>query len=332
MGKRIFVLLALAALSLVPFGMTGTLPASAQPACPSPVTSNTTLTSDCTPPPGGIVIAADKVHLNGTGHKVLCTPVPGSVGVNIPSHKDVHLVNMTILHCGFGIVITGGGDNKITHVNVFNNPACPLGFGGAGATGTPPGIPRFTAIGLHVTGSNGNHIESSTFSCNRIGVELDSSKDNTIDSSEINKNIDPVFCGGVLIGFLGSSTGNVIRSSQLLRNGDFAVETFPGSVNNTIQSSTLNQTSFPNPAGPPSAPFFDAPAVLLGSSHNTVKANTADENGFGIELSFGSTDNTVGENEALGNTFFDLADGNPGCDMNTWRNNRFVTRNQTCIH
>lgn len=322
MRKRILVFLASAVLSLVSFGATGTLPASAQPppACPSPVMSNTTLTSDCTPPFGGIVIGANKVHLNGAGHKVSCTNAAGNVGVSISGKTDVHLTNMTILHCGTGIDISGGGDNKITNVNVFNNPACPLGAGGAGSGNSV--TPR---IGLHLTKSDGNHVESSTFSCNRIGVQLDSSKDNTIDSSTINKNIDPAPCFGVLM--TGSSTGNVIRSSILLNNGDVAVLAgffTSGADKNTVQSSTLDNTGFPN------APPFNGPAVLLFGSHNKVKANTADTNGIGIEV-FG-TDNTIEENEALGNSFFDVFDVNPGCDMNTWKNNRFVTRNQTCIH
>jgi parallel beta-helix repeat protein len=173
---------------------------------------------------------------------------------------------------------------------------------------------------LHFTKSSGSHIRSSNISCNRIGIQFDDSSNNMIDSSAINKNIDPSFCGGVLM--TGSSTNNVITSSQFLQDGDFGVETFTGANGNTVQSSTLNNTAF----------FGPNPGVFLNSNSNTVKSNTADGNLVGIALLSGATGNTVASNEALGNTLFDLFDGNPACDSNTWTNNRFVTANQSCIH
>jgi parallel beta-helix repeat protein len=256
------------------------------------------------------VIAADGVNFNGGGHTVDCAG--SGTGISIPDRTAVRVTNVTIIKCGTGIDVVGGGSHVFdTNVNVLNNPTCPPSPGG----GTPP--PR---IGLHFTKSSGSHIRSSNISCNRIGIQFDDSSNNIVDSSIINDNIDPAFCGGVLME--GSSTNNVITSSNLLRNGDFAVETLPGADGNTVQSSTLNNTAF----------FGPNPGVVLDSSKNTVKANSADGNSFGIAVVFGATGNTIASNEALGNTVFDLFDGNPACDSNSWTNNRFATADQTCIH
>lgn len=53
---------------------------------------------------------------------------------------------------------------------------------------------------------------------------------------------------------------------------------------------------------------------------------------FGIALELGSTQNTVTNTNATGNSAFDLFDGNPNCDENLWQNNNFGKANETCIH
>jgi hypothetical protein len=75
-----------------------------------------------------------------------------------------------------------------------------------------------------------------------------------------------------------------------------------------------------------------------GSSGNTVSNNVTDFNGNdGIELSgpaaglAGTINSILTNNEGHGNAVYDGADGNPGCDNNTWKNNRFVTVNQSCV-
>lgn len=78
----------------------------------------------------------------------------------------------------------------------------------------------------------------------------------------------------------------------------------------------------------------DVGGILLdgASLHNLIKGNTANDGIFvGIGIGRGATENTVIDNTAFGNALVDLFDGNPGCDENRWRRNRFATANQPCI-
>jgi parallel beta-helix repeat protein len=52
---------------------------------------------------------------------------------------------------------------------------------------------------------------------------------------------------------------------------------------------------------------------LIGSGHNTLSHNTADNNGNdGFDLDPNSTANTLSDNTALGNGVYDLYDLSPG--------------------
>jgi parallel beta-helix repeat protein len=312
--------LASAALGLASFGLaaSGTRgPVAAHAAdqvlCPVLILTNTTLNSDCLAPVA-IIIGADGVTFNGGGHTVDCAG--GGTGISLVNRTAVRVTNMTIIHCGIGIDVIGGGSHVFdTNLNIQNNPGCPPSPGG----GT--GFPR---VGLRFVNSSGSHIKSSNISCNRIGVDFSDSGNNTIDSSAINDNIDCCDSSGVQLN--GISRNNVITSTDLLRNGHFGVAAFCCTTGNTtIQSSNIKNTHF---AG-------GDIGVALSSSGNSVRANTIDGNdGVGVFVSAGSTGNTIASNEALGNTGVDLADGNlvPPCDSNDWNNNRFGTANQSCIH
>lgn len=102
--------------------------AGAQTSCPTVITSNTTLSSDCTAPVA-IVIAADGVTFNGGGHTVDCAG--SGTGISIVDRTAVSVTNMTIIHCGTGINVVGGGSHVFdTNLNVLNNPTCPPAPGG----------------------------------------------------------------------------------------------------------------------------------------------------------------------------------------------------------
>jgi nitrous oxidase accessory protein NosD len=77
--------------------------------------------------------------------------------------------------------------------------------------------------------------------------------------------------------------------------------------------------------------------IELGLLDNTcsVTGNTTMGNGVdGILVDFRSTKNTISGNDADdGNKKFDLQDGNPNCDGDTWTDNLFVTASPTsCIN
>lgn len=74
--------------------------------------------------------------------------------------------------------------------------------------------------------------------------------------------------------------------------------------------------------------------LLFVATGNNVTGNTLNNNGgSGIGITSGTgTGNNLSTNTAQGNGIFDLEDGNPNCDSNTWTQNTFGTANQTCIH
>jgi parallel beta-helix repeat protein len=79
-------------------------------ACPSPITSNTTLTSDCA---GPIVVGADNVRLNLAGHAVVCgVPTPLSFAIFIESRTGVSVLNGRVEPCpnrsAVGVLFGGG--------------------------------------------------------------------------------------------------------------------------------------------------------------------------------------------------------------------------------
>ena len=69
------------------------------------------------------------------------------------------------------------------------------------------------------------------------------------------------------------------------------------------------------------------------TSDNHLNNNQAINNAIaGIALNNGSTNYHINGNTALGNSTFDLVDGNANCDDNKWNGNTFVTANMSCIH
>ncbi|MDQ3973721.1 MAG: right-handed parallel beta-helix repeat-containing protein [Actinomycetota bacterium] len=73
------------------------------------------------------------------------------------------------------------------------------------------------------------------------------------------------------------------------------------------------------------------------SLHRTVETTTVNENvannngGSGIYVAEQAVNNTLHRNRAHQNAEYDGFDGNPNCDNNDWRANRFLTVNQPCV-
>ena len=71
--------------------------------------------------------------------------------------------------------------------------------------------------------------------------------------------------------------------------------------------------------------------TMNGANNNTFTNNVASNNGANGIFLFAGTGNHFEGNTAQGNGGTDLVDNNAACDSNTWINNIFNTRNQTCI-
>ncbi|MDP9074800.1 MAG: right-handed parallel beta-helix repeat-containing protein [Actinomycetota bacterium] len=68
------------------------------------------------------------------------------------------------------------------------------------------------------------------------------------------------------------------------------------------------------------------------ASLNQVIGNTVNSNGAaGVYISSGALEDTIKHNTGSGNGTFDGFDGNPGCGIDQWKANVFVTVNQPCV-
>jgi hypothetical protein len=78
--------------------------------------------------------------------------------------------------------------------------------------------------------------------------------------------------------------------------------------------------------------YNDREGFEFDGDSNTVRGNVSNYNGTdGFEFDSGSNSNVITYNRAAGNAIFDAQDENAMCDANTWRNNRFLKRNQACV-
>lgn len=95
------------------FGTSG--PASAQPACGT-VTTDTTLTGDCT---GPMIVAASKITIDLNGFAVVNS---ASDGIRIINQVRVAVENGSVTNHGVtGIFIFGGGRHHLQNLEVTNN-------------------------------------------------------------------------------------------------------------------------------------------------------------------------------------------------------------------
>jgi parallel beta-helix repeat protein len=142
-----------------------------------------------------------------------------------------------------------------------------------------------------------------------IGIYVASGHNNTLSGCNLSRNPQGIVCYGA-VGTIANNTAN--------SNGSVGI--FVGGTLIMVQGNTANSNG-----------SFGIYVAFSGATSNTVRGNTVEFNGGAGILVFGSQ-NTIESNTALGNYGFDLDDFNLACDSNTWLNNTFVTRSQTCIH
>ncbi len=241
-------------------------------------------------------------------------------------------------------LVDASNHNRILHSKSYNNNVPNIIQSGAaagqngpcgpfGANGPGPGRPH-QDIGIRIEGPGATH--NIVAGNKAIGNEL--------EGISIHANVCPNNPAGVPPG--APNTNNLVADNQVLSNG-FA--------DNTDGIAVLSQ----GPAGVVCIAFDNAivgntssynarDGIFLGgrgSTGNFVLHNRANYNGNdGIELSGptppnprlpnglpGTINTVVRGNKAHGNGVYDGADGNPTCDNNTWRNNRFTTFNPSCV-
>ena len=277
------------------------------------VTSNTTLSGDCT---GPLVVGASGITVNLGGHAVTCGPVPNPFltfpfGIEITGQTNDHVTNGEVKNCYVGIEISLGGGHELSNLNVHNH-----GF-----------------VGIDLKASSNNDIRNTISSDNSdTGVLLDADATfNKLDHLQIEN-------GLVGIDILSGADNNVVTSSFLR---DHVIGIWIVGSNNTIDQSTkVTQSgtgidvvaSTGNTIRATSSSENDSGIVLeTGATNTSIQASDASNNRLiGIWLLSGATSNRIMSNKALGNGS-DLEDDNPDCDANTWKSNQFSSANQPCI-
>ncbi len=126
-----------------------------------------------------------------------------------------------------------------------------------------------------------------------------------------------VTCTGNNIGFsIKLGLGNMLGADAATMNhsAGFMIDDIGGTYQDNV--STQNSNGF---------------VLYDHAGANYLESNTADRNAnYGIVAESGTHENNINGNEASGNHTYDLADENGHC-ANTWKNNKFGTRNLSCI-
>jgi len=244
-------------------------------------------------------------------------------------------------------LVDASNNNKILHSKSYNNNVPQIIQNGPSAgqngpcgpfqaNGPGPGRPH-QDIGIRIEGPGATH--NIVAGNKSIGNEL--------EGISIHANICPNNPAGAPAG--APNTDNLVANNQVMSNG------FAGPTEHLDGIGVLSQ----GPAGVVCIAYNNAivgntssynanDGIFLGgrgSTGNSVLRNRANYNGKdGIELSGptppstrvpnglpGTINTVVRGNEAHGNAVYDAADGNPTCDNNTWRDNRFTTFNPSCV-
>ncbi len=272
---------------------------------------------DCDVSPALTVL--DGAHLNLKGHTLTCTLTSGSglspIGIQMEG-QEASVINGNILECDRGVVLGGDGRHSVSRIEYAHSfPGTHVAF---------------------IVETDGNRlVHNSATACDGC-FEI---------GGDGNLLIRNLAFDGPGVGFWIFSTG---ENNVLLHNvaeSQFA-EGFliQGDANKLVKNEAID-TLFENGSG-----------FGIFSERNKLRRNMAMDNagdGFKVFSNnnrlFGNVakdnkktgitvpgiDNVIVRNRAFGNgdgmKFFDLNDDNLNCDNNTWRKNKFDTRNADCI-
>ncbi|MBL8291442.1 MAG: right-handed parallel beta-helix repeat-containing protein [Bryobacterales bacterium] len=312
----------------------------AQTACPTPLTTSQKLSANCT---GGIQITADNVFLDLNGKTLSCGGV-SFTGIEVLGRRGVRIENGTVLGCGAGIYLQGGGKHTIKKVKLY----------GTGLT---------FARGLVLEGSAQNWIEGVEAKENTIGVSLSVfpttkavSYDNTLKAVKLEQNT----AHGLVLD--ADSTDNEVRDSTISNNGQHGIYFGERAARNSIIHNNIENNGWVGmdpyganfitknavkknglkPGPPPDQTQPPRGGIVLRNSNNIVLdndvlENTGDGIAAGIEregtLNEARIGNSIKLNTTDKNTLYDLADypfGLDNCAQNDWKSNTAKTWYEGC--
>jgi len=243
----------------------------------------------CTANPAVWITASD-VHFNLAGF----TLSGGGTGVGIL------ISNVSGVHVNGGKVTGYSVGIKLDHVSESH-------VNGMTVTGNTTGIQLLSSHDNHI---NGNYVSNNA----TLGIELRDSNNNDFNTNVVVNNNREERDGGFT---LYNSDNNVITSNNVSNNGLVGIWLDPASSGNIIRSCIAN--------GQPGAVPPNRTGIEVRGSGNLVQGNLANNNHYGIWLTFGAADNRVQSNTAVFNSIVDLRDDNPSCGTNLWKSNIFTT-------
>jgi len=325
--------------------------------CGQTITQNTVLENDvgpCAPGAGvnGIIVGADNITLDLNGHSVSGTSnlINDGAGIYLFRRTGVTVKNGTVRNFDCGVAVEGGSGNTVTGVNALDNA------GAVGVTRCGEGVAILSSQNNRVVGNqlvrNGPFggvgvytVVNSEHNRTTSGV----SSGNLIDSNQV---IDNNRARSVTINdsdgvrIETQSVFNIISNNNVTGSGLDGISIFSFAPDNTIRFNSVQNNGFLNPF----RRNGDGIRVFGGSDRTTVIGNRAIGNAangiifhglFGVRP--GVMNSTALNNYAVGNNrlppieqselggpTFDLNDGNPNCDNNTWRGNIYRTANPAC--
>jgi parallel beta-helix repeat protein len=317
--------------ALVIAAFAGALSAPARGAvvsCGTTLGGSVKLTADVGPcPAGGIIVTASDVQIDLNGHRIFGSPETGDgIGVRLQDAQRVTLKNGSVTSFDAGIVIQGGGENKITKMKAIAN------IGAVGGTTFGDGIlidaSRANVILSNEVRANGPFSGISVINEGSIGNKISKNtiQDNDVPSDAVNNDVGVRLESG--------TRETVLKENVISFSGLDGVSIFQGSKQNSLLRNTVKFNGFHDRVhrkGDGIRVFGDA-----GQEQNVIKSNTIIDNaGFGLILSVNASSNRLEKNKASRNGFHspgstDLADDNENCDGNVWIDNT-GTRNRSCI-
>jgi large repetitive protein len=325
--------------------------------CGQVITQSTTLDNDVGPcADNGIIIGADDVKLDLNGYAVFGTPDVGDgAGILVRDSRGVNVTNGTVREFDGGVVIEAGGGNSVTGIVARDN----IGH----SEGHPPAPGTRYGDGIAVEGSSDNRIADNIVRNNGpfagIGlyerpdsdhpftafpVERNAVMNNVVEDNQfcrVNRVTGSRFCDNDGIRLEpGVGPGNAVMENQVRRNGLDGISLFADTDDNAVVRNTVEENGFWG--------AVPGDGIRVFGSRNQIHSNQSFGNRAGgisvgrrTGAALGSLPNSatgnprgklnaIVRNETGQNQVFDLWDGNPNCDQNTWRLNTFQTANQPC--
>jgi parallel beta-helix repeat protein len=270
---------------------------------------------DCNVSPALTVLSW--THLNLKGHTLTCNPSLPQIGIQLEG-KKASVANGTILNCDGGVVLDGEGGHLVSRIEyVHSFPGTHVAI----AVGTDNNqLVRNSATAcdgcFEIDGDGNLLIHNYAFDGPGVGFWIGPSGEN-------NWLIHNVAESQYAEGFLVQGDANKLIKNEAI---DTQWEAGSGFEIDWSKENELRRNIATDNAG------YGFNVRL--ATNNRLLGNVAEDNKrSGITVS--GTDNLIARSKAFGNgdglQFFDLNDDNLNCDNNTWRKNKFDTRNADCI-